>query len=40
MRTIQYAVDTETGLVISRVGSEFAWPQLRILIGRFGGFQS
>ena len=28
MRTIQYAVDTETGLVISRVGSELAWPIL------------
>ena len=27
-RTIQYAVDTETGLVISRVGSELAWPIL------------
>lgn len=28
MRNITYAIDTETGLVISRVGSEFAWPIL------------
>jgi len=28
MKTIQYAIDTETGMVISRVGSEFAWPIL------------
>lgn len=28
MRTIQYAVDIETGLVISRVGNELAWPIL------------
>lgn len=28
MQTIQYAIDTETGLVISRVGSELAWPIL------------
>lgn len=28
IRTIQYAIDTETGLVISRVGSELAWPIL------------
>lgn len=28
MRTIQYAIDVETGLVISRVGSELAWPIL------------
>jgi len=28
MRTIQYAIDMETGLVVSRVGSEFAWPIL------------
>jgi len=28
MRTIQYAIDSDTGLVISRVGNEFAWPVL------------
>ena len=28
MRTIQYAIDKETGLVVSRVGSELAWPIL------------
>ena len=28
MKTIQYAIDTETGLVVSRVGSEVAWPIL------------
>lgn len=28
MKTIQYAIDIETGLVISRVGSELAWPVL------------
>jgi hypothetical protein len=28
MRIIQYAIDLDTGLVISRVGSEFAWPIL------------
>jgi len=28
MKTIQYAIDTDTGLVISRVGSELAWPIL------------
>lgn len=28
MRTIQYAIDTQTGLVVSRVGSELAWPIL------------
>lgn len=27
-RTIQYAIDTSTGLVVSRVGSELAWPVL------------
>ena len=27
-RTIQYAVDLETGLVLSRVGSELAVPML------------
>lgn len=27
-QTIQYAIDIETGLVISRVGSELAWPIL------------
>lgn len=26
MKTIQYAIDTETRLVVSRVGSELAWP--------------
>ena len=28
MKTIRYAIDTDTGLVISRVGSEIAWPIL------------
>jgi len=28
MRTIQYAIDDITGLVVSRVGSELAWPIL------------
>jgi hypothetical protein len=28
MKIIQYAIDTETGLVISRVGNELAWPIL------------
>ncbi len=28
MRTIQYAIDQSTGLVISRVNSELAWPIL------------
>ncbi len=28
METIQYAIDTETGLIISRVGNELAWPIL------------
>ncbi len=28
MRTIQYAIDTETRMVISRVDSELAWPVL------------
>ena len=27
-RTIQYGVDSDTGLVVSRVGSEVAWPVL------------
>ena len=26
MRIIQYAIDASTGLVVSRVGSELAWP--------------
>lgn len=29
MGTIQYATNTSTGLVVSRVGSELAWPMLR-----------
>ena len=28
MKTIQYAIDRETGLIVSRVGSELAWPIL------------
>lgn len=28
MKTIQYAIDTQTGLVVSRVDSELAWPVL------------
>ena len=28
MKNITYAIDQETGLVISRVGSELAWPVL------------
>lgn len=28
MRTIQYAIDTSTGLVVSRVGSVLGWPIL------------
>lgn len=28
MRNITYAIDLDTGLVISRVGSELAWPIL------------
>lgn len=28
MRIIQYAIDLDTGLVVSRVGSELAWPIL------------
>ena len=28
MRNITYAIDQETGLVISRVGSKLAWPVL------------
>jgi len=28
MRNITYAIDLETGLVVSRVGSELAWPIL------------
>ena len=27
-RTIQYAIETETRMVVSRVGSELAWPVL------------
>jgi len=28
MRNITYAIDLDTGLVVSRVGSELAWPIL------------
>ncbi len=28
MKTITYAIDLDTGLVVSRVGSELAWPIL------------
>lgn len=28
MKTIQYAIEQTTGLVVSRVGSELAWPIL------------
>jgi hypothetical protein len=28
-KTIQYAIDTETGLVISRYGDEIAFPELQ-----------
>jgi hypothetical protein len=28
-RNIQYGIEKDTGLVISRVGSEIAWPMLR-----------
>ena len=27
-RTIQYAIDKETGLVVSRVDNQYAWPVL------------
>ena len=39
MRNIQYAVDQETGLVVSRVGSQVAWPVLQYQrIGQGGAF--
>ena len=31
MRNITYAIDLDTGLVISRVGSELAWPILQYI---------
>lgn len=39
LRTIQYAVHRDDGLVVSRVGSELAWPVLDFkAIGQDGDF--